>query len=65
MMEHFTAHLAEVWLTDEALARSSDPEMLQLWYWHALDRFEQRGGKRNPWRDAGVLTPDAPSPRQG
>ena len=42
MMEHFTAHLAEQWLTDKALAASSDPEMLKLWYWHALEELEHK-----------------------
>ena len=42
MMEHFTAHLAEEWLTNRLLADTSDPEMLQLWYWHALEELEHK-----------------------
>jgi hypothetical protein len=42
MMEHFTAHLAEQWLTDKALSATSDPEMLKLWYWHALEELEHK-----------------------
>lgn len=41
-MEHFTAFLAEQWLTDENFKRSSDPEMLKLWYWHALEELEHK-----------------------
>jgi len=29
-------------------------------YWAALDRRERWFGKRSPWQDAGLLTPDAP-----
>lgn len=55
-MEHFTAHLAEAWLTDLDFRAGADPEMLKLWSWHALeelehksvayDVFEQVGGTR-------------------
>ena len=65
MMEHFTAHLAEQWLTDKALAASSDPEMLKLWYWHALEELEHKsvaydvfeliGGTRKERKQAGWL----------
>lgn len=41
-MEHFTAYLAEQWLTDETFQKASDPEMLQLWYWHALEELEHK-----------------------
>lgn len=53
------------WTGGDLLSCPGIAERRAPWYWHALDRFEQRGGKRNPWRDVGVLTPDAPSPRQG
>jgi predicted metal-dependent hydrolase len=65
MMEHFTAHLAEQWLTDKALAASSDTEMLKLWYWHALEELEHKsvaydvfeliGGTQKERRQAGWL----------
>jgi predicted metal-dependent hydrolase len=42
MMEHFTAHLAEQWLTNKALTATSDPEMLKLWYWHAVEELEHK-----------------------
>lgn len=41
-MEHFTAHLAEQWLTDEDFHKSSDPRMMQLWFWHALEELEHK-----------------------
>lgn len=41
-MEHFTALLAEAWLTDDLFRQSSDPEMLKLWQWHALEELEHK-----------------------
>lgn len=41
-MEHFTALLAEQWLTDDRFQKTSDPEMLKLWYWHALEELEHK-----------------------
>ncbi|MDP2227601.1 MAG: metal-dependent hydrolase [Moraxellaceae bacterium] len=41
-MEHFTALLAEQWLTDDRFQQTSDPEMLKLWYWHALEELEHK-----------------------
>lgn len=65
MMEHFTAHLAEEWLTNKALTESSDPEMLKLWYWHALEELEHKsvaydvfeliGGTQKERKQAGWL----------
>ncbi|MFN3587281.1 MAG: metal-dependent hydrolase, partial [Moraxellaceae bacterium] len=65
LMEHFTALLAEQWLTDVRFQSTSDPEMLQLWYWHALeelehksvayDVFERVGGTRTERLLAGPL----------
>lgn len=42
MMEHFTAILAEHWLTDEDFRSKADPEMLKLWSWHALEELEHK-----------------------
>lgn len=65
LMEHFTAHLAERWLTDETFKATSDPETMKLWLWHALeelehkdvayDVFEAIGGTRLERAEAGVL----------
>ena len=64
-MEHFTAHLAEAWLTDRDFRAGADPEMLKLWSWHALeelehksvayDVFEQVGGTRRDRQLAAAL----------
>lgn len=42
MMEHFTALLGEQLLTDEEFSQQADPEMIQLWYWHALEELEHK-----------------------
>ncbi len=42
MMEHFTALLGEQLLTDEEFSERADPEMIQLWYWHALEELEHK-----------------------
>ena len=36
-MEHFTAALAEQWLTDERFHASTEPEAMKLWLWHAVE----------------------------
>lgn len=41
-MEHFTAHLAEQWLTNDTFRNSTDPEMIKLWSWHALEELEHK-----------------------
>ncbi|PWR21952.1 metal-dependent hydrolase [Zavarzinia compransoris] len=41
-MEHFTAHLAERWLKDERFKATSEPEMMKLWLWHALEELEHK-----------------------
>lgn len=41
-MEHFTAHLAEQWLTHEEFRNTTDPEVIKLWSWHALEELEHK-----------------------
>ncbi|MGM0562936.1 MAG: metal-dependent hydrolase [Pseudomonadota bacterium] len=52
-MEHTTAALAEQWLTNREFQDSSDPQMLQLWYWHALEELEHKSVAFDVWRAAG------------
>jgi len=40
--EHFTAHLAEQLLTDDAFRSKVDPELLGLWTWHGLEELEHK-----------------------
>ncbi|MDP2228327.1 MAG: metal-dependent hydrolase [Moraxellaceae bacterium] len=41
-MEHFTAHLAEQWLVHEEFRSSTDPEVIKLWTWHAIEELEHK-----------------------
>lgn len=41
-MEHFTAELAEQWLTHEMFRTTTDAEILKLWSWHALEELEHK-----------------------
>lgn len=41
-MEHFTAHLAEQWLTHQEFRGSTEPEMLKLWTWHGIEELEHK-----------------------
>jgi predicted metal-dependent hydrolase len=41
-MEHFTAHLAEQWLTHEEFRQTTDPEVIKLWTWHAIEELEHK-----------------------
>lgn len=41
-MEHFTALLAEQWLTNQEFQKLADPEMIKLWQWHALEELEHK-----------------------
>lgn len=41
-MEHFTAHLAEQWLTHEEFRSTTDPEVIKLWTWHAIEELEHK-----------------------
>lgn len=49
-MEHATAMLAEGWLTNETLHATSDPEMMRLWYWHALEELEHKSVAYDVWK---------------
>lgn len=53
MMEHFTAHLAEQWLTNDEFRNSADPEMLKLWSWHALEELEHKSVAYDVFDQAG------------
>ncbi len=47
--------------TDFPLRWLGQMENRSALYWQAMDRLEKLGFKRNPWRDAGMLRPDAPA----
>ncbi|PTQ90958.1 hypothetical protein C8N29_10127 [Agitococcus lubricus] len=41
-MEHFTALLAEQWLSNIEFQQLADPDMIKLWQWHALEELEHK-----------------------
>ena len=41
-MEHFTAVLAEQWLTDKRFHATTEPEAMKLWLWHAVEELEHK-----------------------
>jgi predicted metal-dependent hydrolase len=41
-LEHFTALMADVLLSDESLLARAPPEVARLWQWHAVEEFEHR-----------------------
>lgn len=41
-MEHFTARLGQELLTNESFRSKSEPELLKLWLWHALEELEHK-----------------------
>ncbi|MFT3923337.1 MAG: metal-dependent hydrolase [Myxococcales bacterium] len=41
-LEHFTAMLAKLLLTDPTLRARFHPNMLPLWYWHAIEELDHK-----------------------
>lgn len=64
-MEHVTAHLAEQWLTHEEFRSTTDPEMIRLWTWHAIEELEHKSVvfdvhaqiSRHPWIERVLAAP--------
>lgn len=42
-LEHYTAILAHLLLSDPALLADSDPELAGMWRWHAVEEIEHKG----------------------
>jgi predicted metal-dependent hydrolase len=42
-LEHYTAMMAHLLLSDPALLADSDPELAGLWRWHAVEEIEHKG----------------------
>lgn len=41
-LEHFTAIMAERWLTEDALREEAHPAVRPLWTWHALEELDHK-----------------------
>ncbi len=42
-LEHYTAILAHLLLSDPGLFADADPELAELWRWHAVEEIEHKG----------------------
>ena len=42
-LEHLTASLGHLLVSDESLMTQSEPHFAELWYWHAVEETEHKG----------------------
>lgn len=52
-LEHFTAMLAKLLLTDESLRARFHESMLPLWYWHAIEELDHKAVAFDVYQAAG------------
>jgi predicted metal-dependent hydrolase len=52
-LEHFTAILAKLLLTDESLRARFHENMLPLWYWHAIEELDHKAVAFDVYQAAG------------
>ena len=50
-LEHFTAIMAHVLLSDERLLTDADPHMAAIWRWHAVEETEHKGVAYDVYRE--------------
>src|SRR3546814_8847563 len=51
-LEHYTAMLAAIMLTDPAMYEGAEPEWGALWQWHAIEEIEHKGVAYDTWLHA-------------
>jgi len=51
-LEHFTAMLAHVYLSDPRHLEGTDPELAALWRWHAVEEIEHKAVAYDTWLHA-------------
>jgi predicted metal-dependent hydrolase len=51
-LEHYTAMLANLMLRDERTFRGADPELAEMWRWHAIEEIEHKGVAYDTWLHA-------------
>jgi len=56
-LEHFTAIIAEEWLTRTELRESAHPNVRPLWTWHALEELDHKAVAFDVYRAAGGTYP--------
>ena len=52
-LEHFTAIMAEMWLTNDELRAMAHPKVRDLWTWHALEELDHKAVAFDVYRAAG------------
>lgn len=51
-LEHYTAMLAHLLLSDPELLAGADPELADMWRWHAVEEIEHKGVAYDTFRHA-------------
>lgn len=51
-LEHYTAMMAHQMLTDPKAFAGADPELEQMWKWHAVEEIEHKGVAYDTWLHA-------------
>jgi uncharacterized protein len=51
-LEHYTAILAQQMLTDPKAFAGADPELANMWKWHAIEEIEHKGVAYDTWLHA-------------
>jgi uncharacterized protein len=51
-LEHFTATLAHLLLTDPAILAGAEPDQAAMWRWHALEEIEHKAVAYDTWLHA-------------
>ena len=51
-LEHYTAIMATLMITDKNLWSGADPEQIALWKWHAMEEIEHKGVAYDTWLHA-------------
>jgi predicted metal-dependent hydrolase len=51
-LEHYTAMMAHRMLTDPRAFAGADPELVQMWKWHAVEEIEHKGVAYDTWLHA-------------
>ncbi len=51
-LEHYTAILAQQFLSNPKMLAGCDPEQLHMWQWHAIEEIEHKGVAYDTWLHA-------------
>jgi uncharacterized protein len=51
-LEHYTAIMAQMMLADAKMFAGADPELADMWRWHAIEEIEHKGVAYDTWLHA-------------